>query len=398
MRVALLLAAVLTPLALRAQETPPAGLAAVEVARSQACVAALGRLEDLNTRLEPFAVRMERLRALGRAVSLEDRAEAGEMEAADSVAQAVARWFVADSALAARYLAQRDTAIQEERTRERNAILDLVRGTMEAVAEEAQGQLGDAAEIEAAAAPCEAAILVRAAVVETCAGAQSLVCRQAAAADVPGPFRFVESPEDLWDVEDFRPWSSPTPLQGTPQGALVGGRTVAQARRANVTIGVALAPMLRNRADLGEEEAARFQANLDSLGFTFEHPLLTMAPALDIQAAVPAPIGGETHILVHFGDLSGDDIIWSTEVGAGGVFTASVPATAAQLARLAAGEPVSLTAVKVPEDKEQEADAVYSVSILTVNQVQSTTALLEYMRGGALARDLAALVQPPPAG
>lgn len=394
----LLLPALLIPSAAVAQEEPPAGLAEVELARSSSCVAALARLADLDSIARPYALRMERLRALGRAVSLEDRAEAGALGAADSLEAAVDRWFVADSALAARYVAERTEATQEERTKARNATLDAIRAAMQATATEAESKLVDAQAAEEAAQPCDGSIFVRSAVLEACAGRGSELCRAAADTAARGAYRFVDKPTDIWDVEDYRPWTAPGPLQGTPEGALVGARTAAQARRGNVVLGVALAPLLRNRAELDSAQIAEFEANMDSLGFTFEHPTIVMAPAIEIQASVPAPIGGETHVLVHFGDLSGDDVVWNSEVGKGGLLRATFPASRRDLARLEAGDPLSLTAVRLPPGENPTAEPVYTVPLLQVGQSQSVGALLQYMRDGGLARDLAALVPPQPPG
>jgi hypothetical protein len=233
---------------------------------------------------------------------------------------------------------------------------------------------------------------------EACAGSQSTLCRAAADTAAQPPYRFVDTPTAIWDVENYSPWTTPEPLQGTPQGALMGARTAAQARRGNVVVGVALAPLLRNRQELDSAQIAEFEANLDSLGFTFEHPAIVMAPAFEIQANVPAPLGGETHILVHFGDLSGDDLVWSQEVGTGGLVQAMFPASGSHLARLLAGELLSLTAVRVPPGENPTAEPVYTLPILQVGQAQNVAALLQYMRDGGLSRDLAALVPPGPGG
>jgi len=396
-----LLTALLVPLAVHAQEEPPAGMADVELARSRACVPAMSRMEELNRALEPYAVRLERVRALGRAVSLEDRAEAEPLDAADELEKAVADWFAQDSTLAARWVAERTDTLQQERAQARTAILDRIRGAMQTVQEEARVQLGDAAAAEEAVAPCDGAILVRSAVLEACGASTSAVCRAAAAAEPQEGFRFVEAPADLWDVQEYRPWSQPGPMQATPQGALVGARTGSQGRRANAVLALSVAPMLRNRSELDEAEIGEFEANLDSLGFAFDHPLFVMAPALEIAASVPPPMEGETHVLVHFGDLSGDDVIWSTEIGEGGLLQAVFPARGRDLARLQAGEVVSMTAVRVPEAAEgetPEADAVYTVGLLTVNQAASVTGLLQYMGGGGLANDLKAIIPPSGGG
>jgi hypothetical protein len=144
---------------------------------------------------------------------------------------------------------------------------------------------------------------------------------------------------------------------------------------------------------------SEFETNLDSLGFTFEHPDFVMAPAVEFQANVPAPLGGETNYLLHFGDLSGDDIIWSVPVGEPGLIQATFPASAMDLARLQRGDVVSLTAVKVPQAEPPagetvEAEPVYTVPLLQVNQEQAVGVLLQYMASGQLGRDLARLVPP----
>ena len=384
-----------------AQDTPPAGFAEAELARSRQCVPALNRLEELDLAVQPYAQRIERLRALGRAVSLEDRDEAGTLGTEDPTEAAVDAWFAADSVLAARYLTERDEAIQEERARERNALLDRIRQVMQEVGAQAEATLEGAAELEVASAPCQGAVLVRSAVQEACAGSESTLCRAVAAADAQGPFRFVDAPEELWDMEDYRPWTRPGPLQGTPQGALVGGRTAAQARRGNIIVAVALAPLIRNRSEISEEEVAEFQENLDALGITFDHPLFVMAPAFEVEVSVPRPMEGETHLLLHFGDLTGDDVIWSSEIGEGGVMDALFPASGVALNRLQSGEALSLTALRLPEGEDPEAEAgaeaIYSLAILPVNQAQQVAALLQYMVQGDLGRDLAQLI-PPPAG
>ncbi|NJD19284.1 MAG: hypothetical protein FIA95_08405 [Gemmatimonadetes bacterium] len=413
MKAAAALIALFVPLAAQAQDTtavaagqdtaaaaaavPPA-LAEVESARSRACVATLNRIEELDSVLQPYAVRMERLRALGRAVSLEDRAEAGTFAEADTVEAAVARWFAADSVLAARYITEKVESIQIERTEARTAILDMIRAVMQAVNTEAQAKIGDSAALDAAARPCEGAILVRPAVLEACAGSGSRLCRAAADTVPQGAYRFVNDAADLWDVEDYRPWTTPEPLQATQGGGLAGARSAAQARRGNVVLGVALAPLLRTREELDSAQIAQLETNLDSLGYVFDHPLFVMAPVIEMQAEVPAPLGGETHVLLHFGALSGDDVIWSGEVGAGGLMQASVLASRGQLERLQAGELVSLTAVRIPAGEDQTAVPVYTVPLLQVGQAQSVTALLQYMGGGALSRDLMALVPPPTPG
>lgn len=400
MKAAPVLLALLIPVAALGQDTtaaapaiPPA-LAEVELARSRACVGALNRIEELDSILKPYAARMERLRALGRAVTLEDRNEAGALAAGDSVEAAVARWFVSDSVLAARYIAEKVESIQIQRTEGRTAILGEIRAVMQAVNTEAQSKIGDSDALDAAALPCEGAIFVRPAVREACAGSGSRLCRAAADTVAQPNYRFVNDANDLWDVEDYRPWTTAEPLQATSDGGLAGARTAAQARRGNIVVGVALAPLLRARSELDSTEVKALDAKRDSLGFIFDHPQFVMYPVIEMEARVPAPIGGETHLLLHFGDLSGDDVIWSGEVGEGGLKQASVLASRTDLDRLQGGELVSLTAVRLPSGENAVAQPVYTVPILQVGQSQNVTGLLQYMAGGALGRDLAALIPP----
>ena len=387
------------PAVLQAQDAPPPGLAEVELARSRSCVGSLARLAELNTTLAPIAQRLDRLNALGRAVSLEKAGEVRPFDPSDPVEEAVAQWFVADSAMAARYLAAPDSALLGERSAARTAILGRIDQSIQEQATDGQVKAREGAPIQAAAQPCEGAILVRSAVLEVCATTPSPVCDAAATEEPEGSGRFVESPEDLWDVEQYRPWSQPTGLQRSPDGGLVGARTAARARRGNIVFSLSLTPLLRRRSELSEEEVAEFEANLDSLGFTFEHPLFVMAPGFEIQAQLPAPLGGETHYVLHFGDLSGDDVIWTIEAGTPGRVQASFPATGAALARLEAGESVSLTALRVPvEDGEDlSAEGVFTLTLLQVSQVTNVGALIQHMASGALSRELAALV-PPGAG
>jgi len=384
---------------LGAQEPPPPDLAEAELSRSRSCVASLADLAALNATLEPIARRLDRMNALGRAVSLEKREDVMPFDTSDPVEEAVARWFASDSALAVRIIASQDSALVAERRAARTAILERITGTIQELATDGQNRAREGAPVQEAAQPCEGAILVRSAVLEACAGTPSPVCEAAAAEDPEGTIRFVDSAADLWDVEEYRPWSQPAPIQPGPEGGLTGARTAARARRGNVVFTVALAPLLRRRADLPEEEVGQFEANLDTLGFTFDHPLFVMAPAFEIQAQLPAPLGGETHYLFHFGDLTGDDVIWSTEAGPPRLVVASFPATKEGLARLQAGEPVSLTAVRIPEVEggEAQAEAVFTITLMQVGQANNVATLVEYMKGGGLSRDLAALV-PPGAG
>jgi hypothetical protein len=379
---------------LQAQETPPPNLAEVEIARSRACVGALARLAELDATLAPYGRRVDRLNVVGRAVSLEQQENAAPFDTNDPLESEVARWFVADSTLAFRYLAEADSAILRERTAARTAMLDRIRQAIREISAEAQGIADQGAQVQEEAQPCVGSILVRSAVLEECATTSSPVCEAAEAPDTAqGPYGFVGDPAELWDLEQYGAWTTAEPLQVDPAGSLAGARTGARSRHGNILITVALAPLIRERSSLGEAEVAEFEANLDSLGFTFEHPRFVMAPAIEFQANLPAPLGGETHYVLHFGDLSGDDLIWTMYAGEGGIVQTLIPATTGDLARLRAGELVSFTALRAPaEGVEAPAEAVFTVSFLQAGQAQNVGSLLDYMSGGGLSRDLLTLV------
>ena len=89
-----------------AQDETPPDLAEVEVARSKACVATLGRMAELDAMLQPFAQRIQRMRELANAVALEDSTGVEPFDAADPIDAAVQAWFVTDGELALRYVAR----------------------------------------------------------------------------------------------------------------------------------------------------------------------------------------------------------------------------------------------------------------------------------------------------
>ncbi len=384
----------LVPSVARAQDEPPPGLAAVENARSRSCVGALGRLGDLNMRLEPLGRRAARLRALNQAIALEDSTQVTPLDTSDAVEAAVRQWFAADAALGQRYAETRDSTINDQRATAKDAIRQRLQEDMDSLRTRAEAESTDAQEVQTAAMPCQGAVLVRPAVLEECraTSSDSQVCAAAADTAQGGLFRFVDHPEDLWDIEELRPWTDPGPLQVTQDGSLVGARTAARSRLGNVVIAVALAPMIRERAQVDSVQAADFDANLDSLGIKFDVPRFVMAPALEVQANLPQPIGGETHYLLHFGDPASPDVVWSVPAGSGGVIQAMVPLTGAALNKLQAGDPLNLTAVKLngppAEGQPPQADFVFSLGIMQVNESRAVSALLDYMVNGGLADDL----------
>lgn len=378
---------------------PPADLAEVEARRSRACVGVLNRLAELDRALAPLAARSNRISALGRAISLEDSTMVSPFDTDDPLEAAVRDWFVADMALGRRYAETRDESIHDERTVGRTAIRARLTAALDTLRARAEEVMEGAGDVRAEALPCEGAILVRSAVAEACETESGVVC-DALASPRPG-LRFVDEAADLWDVEQIRPWTDPTGLGVGPTGQLQGARTAARSRLGNVVVEVGLSPLLRPREELDSAEAAEFDANLDSLGFTFDHPDFVMAPALDVALSVLEPIAGETHYFLHFGDLSApqNQVVWTTPASGSGPFATVLPAGPGLLARLQAGEPLSLTAVAVSDDDEvQEGEAVYSIGLTPINQSRAVGGVLAYMAGGELAEHLEALVPPEGSG
>lgn len=380
-------------------EAPPERLAAFELARSRACVPALAMLADLDVRLEPLHRRADRIQRLADAVALEDSTRAEPFDGSDPLEAAVLQWFAADLELALEYVSGGSEDVQERRTRAREEIRQRLLDALDAVGAEARDMIETAGDVDAAAAECEDAILVRSAVLEACESAESPVCDEARSGEPGGRYGFVDAPEDLWDVEEYRPWSEPSPLQRTPEGGVGGARTGTLSRRGNILLFLGLEPMIRDRSSLSEEEAAGFDANLEALGFEFEDPRYVMAPALTVRLNLSEALAGETHYLLHFGDLSdpANDVIWTGAPEGPGPILATFPASGAVLQALSAGDDVSLTAVRLNEGGD-EADALFTLGVTSVGQARSVSGLLSYMAAGAFARDLRALLPPAEGG
>ncbi len=381
----------------------PSRLAEVEAARSRACVPVFAALTELDADLQPLAERAERIRALAQALALEDTADVAPFDRASPLEASVADWFARDADLGRRWAESQDSALLVQRREARDAMRQELRDSLSAVGRAGQDRIAAAGEIEEAAGRCQGKILVRPAVLEVCDTVDSPVCQPARGASSDGEWRFVERGEDLWDVEQLSPWSQPAALARTQDGSLVGGRTAGSVRRGNVRLMVGVGYMLRPRNELAPEEVADFEANLDSMGFTFEHPDLVMAPALDILVETPGLLDGETHYLLHFGDLSdpATQVVWTVAAGPGGPLQASIPAAPGALARLQAGQGLSLTAVamQTPDEAEgvAEAQALYTLPLSPVGQAPAVGRLLGYMAGGQFAQDLRRVL-PPAAG
>jgi hypothetical protein len=403
----LLLLALLLPAGLRAQDTtaaepqvdpeppPPAGLIAAETARSQRCVPVLARLDTLNTRLSPLAVRADRIRLLDQAVALEDTTRAVPFDATDSVEVAVRSWFEQDQALARQYAESGDSLIEARRAEGRDRIRQRLLDAVNAVAARGRETIEAAGDLQAGARECQGVFLVRPAVLEACGSSDIPVCAAARVTEPGGAYRFVDRAEYMWDVESMRIWEQPARLGPTQSGGLGGAQTAAVAQRGNLMVVLSIEPSVRDRAEVPAAELAQLEANLDSLGITFRHAKYLVAPALAIELEVSEPLGGETHYFLHFGDLTNParDVIW-TSPALGRPLQGFLPATKAVLDRLATGEGVSLTAVRFADATQKQGEAVYSLELTQGGQALAVSRLIEYLKTG-LAEDFTALV---PAG
>lgn len=381
------------------QDPVPANLAQQEIERSRQCVPVLTRLAELEEELAPLSQRVERIRALDGAVVLEDRLRVAPFDEDDPIEVQVRQWFDADAALAERYLESEDEAIQEERQAGRERIRGVLRDEFVRLNEEAQEVFAGEDDIEARFIDCEGAVFVRSVVIEACGDTSSPICDDArrSAADDPssledgqdGHFQFVEAPEDLWDLENIRPWTPPSTLQPTPDG-LAGARTAALTRRGNFTLVFSLEPLIRQRSSLSEAEVQDFETHLASMGFEFDHPDFIMAPALGVDLDVGGPLGTENAYVLHFGDLSDPEnqVIWTREVGVGGPVQEVLAVEGEVLERLAQGEEVSFTAIRMPSSETDDGEAIFSFPVPVVNQAEAVSTLLQYMAEGQLSEHL----------
>ena len=309
----------------------------------------------------------------------------------DPTEAAVRDWFLSDGRLAQSFLDTNEQTIQQQRAVDRELIKGTVQATLEGIQSEAQGIIEDAGDFGPEASSCEGAVLIRSAVIEACGSEQNLICDAAKPANSDGAYRFVDSPEDLWDVQEFRPWTSPGPLQLAPDGQLDGASTVAFARQGNIAFSVAFRPDIRPRADMAPENIQTFQTLLDSIGFEFNHPELIYAPALTIRATLPEPLAGEDRYAIHFGAIEVGDIIWEGASGTGAPIEISILLTPIHIVKLTQGESLELTAIRSLDDSSDE--ALFGLALTPVNQVAATQALLAYM-ATQMPQDLNLLVPP----
>ena len=391
MMLILLLAVLSKPVIGVAQDAPPAGIAEIELERSRLCVPVLTQLDELNLQLQPLGIRTERLRQIAAAISIEDRTVMDSLNVNDPTEAAVRDWFLSDGRLAQSFLDTNEQTIQQQRAVDRELIKGTVQATLEGIQSEAQDIIEDAGDFGPEANSCEGAVLIRSAVIEACGSEQNLICDAAKPANSDGAYRFVDSPEDLWGVQEFRPWTSPGPLQLAPDGQLDGASTVAFARQGNVAFSVAFRPDIRPRADMAPENIQTFQTLLDSIGFEFNHPELIYAPALTIRATLPEPLAGEDRYAIHFGAIEAGDIIWEGASGTGAPIEISILLTPIHIVKLTQGESLELTAIRSLDDSSDE--ALFGLALTQVNQVAATQALLAYM-ATQMPQDLNLLVPP----
>ena len=315
------------------------------------------------------------------------------LDQSDAIESQVHAWFTSDQELARRYVATLAQGIVTQRATDREAIKEVMSEAMVALQAEADETIAATGDLSERAGPCEGAIFVRSAVLEACETNSGTVCVEAAG--MPSDtsrFRFVDAAEDVWDVQQMRPWTDPTPLQADPNGQLDGARTIGLSRTGNVVVSVAFSPLIRNRSELTPEEAQLFQVTNDALGIQFTHPDLAFTPALGIRATLPMPLGDESRYVLHFGAPEEANIVWTGTPGTGAPLEATVPLAAAHVDRLQAGEPMTLTALRSSAPGENE--AVFTVELTSINQARASQALVGYMAGGQLGRDLTSLVRP----
>jgi len=373
------------------EEQPPVHLAALEAARSRSCVEVLTRLERLDTQLTPFAARAQRLLGIAGAIELEETTVVDSLRVTDPLEAEVSEWFRSDQALAQQYVNGQSQAILDQRTAGRHAIQDRLRAAIDSVQAQADSIITPEGDISAQASTCSGAILVRGAAVEACAGVTSRVCSAARDSSASDPFRFVDSADDLWFRQEFRPWTTPTPLQLTPQGQLTGARTVGATRVGNLVLSVAFSPLLRARSEVPPDQMATLDSIDTALGIQSTHPDVTFAPALSVQANLPDKLDEEDYYVLHLGPPETPDILWIGEAGTGQPLAGSVALAPAHVASLLAGEPVTLTAVRDTEDGEPQ--GLWAIELSSVNQVPPIQALLGYM-SQQLSVDLMRLVPP----
>jgi hypothetical protein len=365
----------------------PVNLAAVELNRSRQCVATLADIAAIDEVLSPIAIQSQRLTAIAQAIAIEDASIVPTLNLSDPVEAAIADWFATDEAIALRFVETQEPALQEQRAAGRDAIKVYLTDAALAVRARADSILSENEETVVQAAPCDGAIFGRPAVLEACATGSGDICTEAAQPPTAADrFRFVDAPESIWEMQEFRPWSDPTTIQPGPNGQLEGARTVAFSRVGNVVVSVSFAPLFRDVSTTTPAERFGFDQTNQALGLAFSHPSIVFAPGLDMRAALPEPLAGEDEYVIHFGEPTEPDAVWTGAAATGAPLEASIALEATHVIRLREGHPLSLTAMR---DGEPE----YSIPLESTNQVVAMEALLSYM-SNQLSVDLNELVKP----
>ncbi|MDE0899835.1 MAG: hypothetical protein OSA81_12525 [Longimicrobiales bacterium] len=365
----------------------PANLATVEINRSRQCVTTLAEIAVIDEILRPIAIQSQRFTTIARAIAIEDASIVPSLNTSDPFDSAIADWFATDELMARRFIETQAPVLQEQRTTGREAIKIFLTDAALAVQARADSVLAENENTVTQAASCDGAIFVRPAVLEACETGSGEIC--IAAAQPPAAtdrFRFVDAPESVWDVQEFRPWTDPTTIQLGPTGQLEGARTVAFTRVGNVVVTVAFSPLLRDVSDVTPAERFSFDQTNQALGLSFNHPSILFAPGFAIRAALPEPLAGEDEYVIHFGDPTEPDALWTGPASTGSPMEASIPLEATHVIRLREGHPLSLTAMR---DGESE----YSIPLYSTNQAIAMQALLSYM-SNQLSVDLNEFVKP----
>ncbi len=370
----------------------PVNFESVELARSRDCVGVTARVAVLDARLAPLAERSQRLLAIAQAIALEEREVVDSLRTADPLEAAVRDWFAADGELAQRYVALPTPALLERREVAKDSIEARVRQTLEGIQAEADAIVATTGTLGSEAGRCTGMVFLRPAVLDACQTEASPLCDAARDTLSTGrDFRFVESAEVLWGLQELRAWSVPGPIQVSPAGEIGGARTVGLTRAANVVVTLAFGPRLRLRTDLTIAEATRVGALSDSLGFGAAHARVVFSPSLAIQATLPTPLADELLYVLHFGTPEDGEMLWGGEAGTGAPLEGVVDLGPTWLAMLRAGEPLALTALRPTGTGGNE--PVYSIELTSLNQGTTVAALVGYM-AGQLASDLAQVLPP----
>jgi hypothetical protein len=365
----------------------PANLATIELNRSHQCVTTLAEVAVIDEALRPIAMQSQRFTAIAQAIAIEDASIVTSLNMSDPVDSTIADWFATDELMARRFIETQEPVLQEQRTTGREAIKVFLTDAALAVQARADSILAENEHTVAQAASCDGAIFVRPAVLKACETGSGEICM--AAAQLPAAadrFRFVETAESVWEVQEFRPWTEPTTIQPGPSGQLEGARTIAFTRVGNVVVTVAFAPLFRDVSDVTPAERFSFDQTNQALGLSFNHPSILFAPGFAMRAALPEPLAGEDEYVIHFGDPTEPDAVWTGDAATGSPLEASIPLTATHVIRLRDGHALSLTAMR---DGEPE----YSIPLYDTNQVEAMQALLSYM-SNQLSVDLNELVKP----